>query len=693
MRTREGRKKACFNLVSRGIDRFICIGGDGSLTGANILRAEWPGFMQEFVKEGKITEQQAKAHPHLLVVGMVGSIDNDFCGTDMTIGADSALHRIMESLDAITTTASSHQRTFIVEVMGRNCGFLALSSALASGADFCFIPENPPLGDWKEKMCASLERARQLGRRLNLVIVSEGARDREGKAISSQEIKDVLEQRLGHEPRITILGHVQRGGVPSSYDRLISTLMGAEAVNAVVEAGPETESCVIGIEGNKLVRNPLKATVELTQSVAKAVEGKNFDEAMRLRGPEFTRAWASYLSINKHTPTGLPKEKQHNILVMNIGAPAPGMNATAKAIVRATIARGHNVFASFDGVRGVIDDTIQQLGWIDVDGWSSVGGALLGSNRDCITEKHFAKVAEVLGRLKISGLIIIGGWEGYTSAISMEKARPTHPEFRIPVLCIPAVISNNCPGTWQSIGADTALNTIVKASDVVKQSAVASRCRVFIMEVMGGRCGYLATVASIGAGAHIVYTPESGIGLRQVVEDIESLKERFRKVKTTSLIYNVERTNETYNTDMLTKMFTEEGKGCFEVRALTLGHLQQGDAPSPLDRMHGSESGAFGANFVLDSIEAAVADAEIPCGVIGMPSASVEYIPLAKLIPEMDFTNRRPKHQEWWERYVPVVQGLRSKINVRIVHLNRFHYSLTTFPRRTCLTALTRSSI
>lgn len=666
MRTRDGRKQAAFNLVSRGIDRFICIGGDGSLTGANILRSEWPTFVEELAKEGRITVEEAKAHPHLLVVGMVGSIDNDFCGTDMTIGADSALHRIIESLDAITTTASSHQRTFIVEVMGRNCGFLALSAALASGADYCFIPENPPHGDWKDKLVASLEGGRKLGRRLGLVIVAEGARDRDGKSISSNEIKETLEKRLGSEPRITILGHVQRGGVPSSYDRLISTLMGAEAVNAVVEAGPETESCVIGIEGNKLVRNPLKATVERTQSVAKAVESRQYDEAMRLRGPEFLRAWDSYLSTNKHTPTHtFPKEKQHNLLIMNIGAPAPAMNATAKAIVRATIARGHNVFAAFDGIRGILDETIQQLRWIDVDSWASLGGALLGSNRDCLAEKHFTKVSEVFKRLQIRGLIIIGGWEGYLSAITMEKARAKHAEFRIPVLCIPSVISNNCPGTWQSIGADTALNTIVRASDVVKQSAVASRCRVFIMEVMGGRCGYLATVASIGAGAHIVYTPETGIGLRQVVEDIESLKERFQKVKTTSLIYTVEKTNETYTTDLLNKVFTEEGRGLFEVRTLILGHLQQGDAPSPLDRIHGAESGAFAANMVLDWLEKSN-EADIPCGVIGMPGASVEYVPLTKLIPEMDMQNRRPKHQAWWERYIPIVQGLRSKISVRV---------------------------
>jgi 6-phosphofructokinase 1 len=103
-----------------------------------------------------------KRHAQLLVVGMVGSIDNDFCLTDMTIGADSALHRIIEALDSIVTTASSHQRSFVVEVMGRNCGYLALSSALAAGADYVFIPENPTSGDWRDKMCRAVERVRSL---------------------------------------------------------------------------------------------------------------------------------------------------------------------------------------------------------------------------------------------------------------------------------------------------------------------------------------------------------------------------------------------------------------------------------------------------------------------------------------------------------------------------------------------------
>jgi 6-phosphofructokinase 1 len=134
-RSREGRLQAAHNLITHGIDSLIIIGGDGSLTGANIFRQEWPELLTDLVKQGKINRDVANQHSQLTIVGLVGSIDNDMFGTDMTIGADTALHRITEAVDAIASTAASHQRAFVVEVMGRNCGYLALMGALAGGGD------------------------------------------------------------------------------------------------------------------------------------------------------------------------------------------------------------------------------------------------------------------------------------------------------------------------------------------------------------------------------------------------------------------------------------------------------------------------------------------------------------------------------------------------------------------------------
>ena len=247
------------NLIHNGIEALVIIGGDGSLTGAHILQQEWPGLLAELVEAGQITQEVADTYPSTLTIaGLVGSIDNDMHGTDMTIGADTALHRIVDAIDAITSTAASHQRTFVVEVMGRRCGYLALMSALASGADWVLIPEAPPeVDEWQTKMCEVLHKGRETGRRDSIVVVAEGAQDRNGNPITSQDVKEVLEQRLGEDTRITVLGHVQRGGAPSAYDRIMSTLVGAEAVEAVLTAGEQDEPVVIGIQGNSVTRTPL----------------------------------------------------------------------------------------------------------------------------------------------------------------------------------------------------------------------------------------------------------------------------------------------------------------------------------------------------------------------------------------------------------------------------------------------------
>ena len=144
-RTREGRRDAAFNLLSNEIEGVIIVGGDGSLTGANLFRNEWPELLSELVEQERVAAEVAERFKHLAIVGLIGSIDNDMFGTDVTIGADTALHRITEAIDAISSTAASHQRSFVVEVMGRNCGYLALMGALASGADWVLVPEAPPM--------------------------------------------------------------------------------------------------------------------------------------------------------------------------------------------------------------------------------------------------------------------------------------------------------------------------------------------------------------------------------------------------------------------------------------------------------------------------------------------------------------------------------------------------------------------
>lgn len=220
--SREGRLKAAKHLVQKGIDCLIVIGGDGSLTGADLFRSEWKGLLEELVLKKELPIECVKEHGKLSIVGMVGSIDNDMVGTELTIGANSALHRIIEAIDCIGSTAYSHQRAFVVEVMGRHCGWLALMAAIATGADWLFIPEAPrKRNEWEDAMCHWISACRSMGKKTALVILSEGAVDTDNNPIKSEHVKSVLETRLKMDARITTLGHVQRGGIPSVHDRVL----------------------------------------------------------------------------------------------------------------------------------------------------------------------------------------------------------------------------------------------------------------------------------------------------------------------------------------------------------------------------------------------------------------------------------------------------------------------------------------
>jgi 6-phosphofructokinase 1 len=158
-RERRGRLKAAKNLVEHGINALIVCGGDGTLTGANIFRQEWSGLLQELIGTNELKKEQTLSLQYLSIAGLSGSIDNDICSTSATIGCYSALHRICNAVDCINDTAQSHHRAFVIEVMGRNCGWLALMAGISTGADFVFIPESPPK-DWKTAIGTIVQKVR-----------------------------------------------------------------------------------------------------------------------------------------------------------------------------------------------------------------------------------------------------------------------------------------------------------------------------------------------------------------------------------------------------------------------------------------------------------------------------------------------------------------------------------------------------
>jgi 6-phosphofructokinase 1 len=643
-RTREGRRAAARNLVELGVDALVVIGGDGSLTGANLFREEWPELLAELVAAGDIDATAADAHQRLTLVGMVGSIDNDMFGTDMTIGADTALHRITEAIDAIHSTASSHQRSFVIEVMGRNCGYLALMSAVATGANWVLIPESPPdTDDWEESMCRALTAGREIGRRRNLVVVAEGAQDRHGNPITAQHVRRALEERLGEDTRVTSLGHVQRGGAPSAFDRYLSTVLGYAAVEQLL-LSPGGEPQLIGIRGHQIISSPLMDCVAKTKAVADVIRKHDYDEAMEMRGGSFRDSFRMIRTMVRAVPHAPdPNQRRLRLAVLHGGAPAPGMNTAVRVAVRVAIDNGHTMLGVHNGFKGLADGAVEEMDWMSVTGWVSRGGAELGTSRFIPTGEAFDAIAGRLEEHAIDGLLMIGGWSGYHAAHALHAQRGRYPTLARPILCLPASINNDPPGSELSIGTDTALNSIVSDVDKIKQSAVASR-RSFVVEVMGRDCGYLALMSGIATGAERVYLPEEGIALDDLRHDVAELKAGFAAGKRLGLVIRSEHSDPVYTTDFIRALFEREGEGLFDVRQAILGHVQQGGDPSPFDRIQATRLASASVRYLIEQAESDMAISAF----VGLRHGKVEFTPLERLPDLVDPGGlHRPREQAW----------------------------------------------
>ncbi|KAI1307437.1 6-phosphofructokinase [Xylaria venustula] len=669
---RPGRLQAAKNMVLNGIDALIICGGDGSLTGADKFRAEWPSLLEELVSKGELQKEQAEPYKHLNIVGLVGSIDNDLSGTDATIGAYSALSRICEMVDYIEATASSHSRAFVIEVMGRHCGWLALMAAVATGADFLFIPEKPREDNWREEMCQVIKEHRNMGKRKTIVIIAEGALDKHGEKITPTMVKDLLADKngLGLDTRITTLGHVQRGGTAVAYDRIIGTLQGVEAVKAVLEATPETETCFIAITENKIARKPLMAAVKETKEVASLIEAQRFDEAMALRDTEFVDQYKSYtMSANTHFGKEVKVEENEKMRIgfINVGAPAGGMNAAIRAGVAYCRTRGHEPIAIHNGFAGFArhhgDDplgAVRPFEWLEVDGWASKGGSEIGTNRELPEESGIEHIANLIKKYKFDALFLIGGFEAFHAVSQLRKARSQYSSLCIPLTLLPATISNNVPGTEYSLGSDTCLNELVAYCDKIKQSASATRRRVFVIETQGGRSGYIALLAGLSVGASAVYIPEEGISLQMLTADVMHLKEVFAKDKGQTragrLVLINEKASQTYNAKLIADIMREEAHNRFESRDSIPGHVQQGGVPSPMDRcravrlaikciQHLEKFGPRG----YETPEKITQD-PLSASVIGIKSAEVVFSSVQYLEEnETDWKNRRPTTAHWMD--------------------------------------------
>jgi len=229
--TAEGRNKAYVNLVKAGIDSLVIIGGDGSFTGAEIFNSEYD----------------------FPVMGIPGTIDNDIFGTSHTLGYDTALNTVIEVIDKIRDTASSHNRLFFVEVMGRDAGHIALNAGIGAGAEEILIPEEN-LG--LDRLLESLEKSKSSGKSSSIVVISEG--DKMGKSVF--ELKDYVEANMPeYDVRVSVLGHMQRGGSPSCFDRVLASRLGVKAVESLIEG---KSNFMVGILGDKITLTPLEQAIK-----------------------------------------------------------------------------------------------------------------------------------------------------------------------------------------------------------------------------------------------------------------------------------------------------------------------------------------------------------------------------------------------------------------------------------------------
>jgi 6-phosphofructokinase 1 len=236
--TPEGRKQAYHQLQKHQIDALVIIGGDGSFKGATV-------FSQEF---------------DIPIVGIPGTIDNDMYGTDYTIGYDTCVNTVMEAVDKIRDTASSHNRVFFVEVMGREAGFVALQGGIACGAEAILVPEVTGQIENMMEMLATPDRQNKS----SIIFVAEG--HTEGTTF---EIAEKVKKRFPNlDVRVTILGHIQRGGSPTSYDRIAASRMGVASVEALLD---DQKSIMIGLQNGEIVHVPLNKTVKLHKEVSKSL--------------------------------------------------------------------------------------------------------------------------------------------------------------------------------------------------------------------------------------------------------------------------------------------------------------------------------------------------------------------------------------------------------------------------------------
>jgi 6-phosphofructokinase 1 len=495
---RELKLKVLLNLKSRGITGLVVIGGDGSLTGAEQLWA--------FFRDSRHRSQELR-DGELAIVGIPGSIGNDIAFTDMSIGVDTTLNTIVECIDKLRDTATSHRRVSIVEVMGRLRGYLAVMSGLATGADRVYIREENISQNELHTMLSLLQESFHQGQRAGVIIRSEGANCSTG--FLKETIALLLEPK--REVRETVLGHLQRGGNPTGFERVLATRMGVRAVQFLEDGIAEPQ--MTGLTANTIEPVPVHRILQRVREPA-------FREQL---SPNTRKAFflARKLEEPPHkNPCGT------RIAVLTDGNNVSGMNLAIRALARLAINEGIETVGIKGGFAGLVQgsENMLHLSWsmLELKGILRRAGTLLGvsSNGFPTDGKDFLIMRKQVEQFKLHGLVAIGDARTYNYAQNLSAL------IQIPIVGIPAALCCNVVGTDWVIGMDSALNDLLRGIDRASDAANVQK-KIFIVHIKGEYCACLVKLAGLAGGVELLIVDE-GRGQeafkQQVQEKIRQLQ-------------------------------------------------------------------------------------------------------------------------------------------------------------------------
>lgn len=698
-KTREGRKEAAYNLFIRNINALVVIGGEGTMEGALILKNEFKELCKELIAEKKILQKPIKkpvkasdisagislstekvediiidyGEPdssgeiqvdveklyEIQIVGIPGTIDNDIAGTDFTLGSNTAITRVFEVVEKLTSTMRSHKRVFVLECMGRNCGWITLMAGFAVEAEYILIPEIP-CKNWREDMIRSLKTA-YFNHKLNiLVCVSEGAINEDGSKITIDEVTQVIEN-AEMDVRSIVIGHVQRGGLTTAQDRFLGTLFGLHAVEYIMNG--KNDPVMIGNVDKEFIFLDLKKVVDSSKLIEKHFSDRAYDAVLQMRSAFFREIYQIYelhrhelskkffrehlypreysighlhahserkldstSQISERMTQYFSEKKQMRIAILAEGLNSGGMNTVLNSLVQFGLCKDIEIFYFFDGYNGLRDMNARRADIFEFSLVHALGGIAIGTSE---MKKMDAEMVErKIEELQVDFLVVIGGTANLKLANKCKK-----------IVVIPTTIANNFPGTDMSIGSDTALNAILTASEASRLTASSYEKSLCMIEIGGGKCGYLTIMAGISCSAFEIFYPESS-----QLEDLVKIKERIRVAfedqrKDSVIIFRNRTVFENISTEALCQVINPGG----DVRCeyIILGHLERGISPSVQDCIMARLSAYKAIELCLGQVTG---------GIVGIKGKDAKLIPIAKAIDDYDETNDIAR-DPFWLRY------------------------------------------